>query len=993
MFEYMYEIRRNNYNVDEVALYDEVTCKVEKLREIHSLSRKALIEEYLCYFRVSFEVLEDLLKKKSNKAFEKKEEVRKENIRENIINVMNRLKNDRTNGEILEEVLCSSNSEKPKEEEKKTLVEDTTTLTKIKEKLEEGITLCICILTNDLMRITSKNNKNYKEIGEEVVQEENFDAFRESIEEYMIDKDYAYYFCIFYLAISYSFLGDCKKDVFCLYVSLLLCFMVLNEFKNCAFSYKVTFLNSSQVVSCCCSLIIAMICCRLGIIFKELKKFCTSLYFLSYSYLFALALWKQRTIAVTEDLLSLFLTLIQELSELTKEFHYPRIHNFLLFKGIDHLIDSMEWGIQNIEIKKEREKKEREEGVIQVETSENSKEEITRVVLSMYLSMEDYMETCEKYFVGTHMLSVYEQMLLIGSYISKDIHRYCREFNMKQEKKFMKERVYRWSRNLLEVYLMYMKYNYYNHMPEHSDNIETCYRELWEEFYIYEASRSLNGVSEILIDMEINAQKKKKNSYIEEMSEEFENVEDEEKRKREIYIEHLKIMEQTYLEETISVPMKDILNEQMEEFQKRDIVPDFDGIKLFDKNLAYESFIEFLRLNKMQLYQTVENDPEKKHIYKYTDDEECVLSFKLCFKRYLTKVDKVTEEIIKIIECDKRRNPQVPLNIEIAREFMNMFAYDSMSVGNFLIQVYNYSNSYKKKVDKKLNKKYTEFYATNDNKEFRPILLENCEKEIRFSLQLSYVHYICYNPTQMELLFRSAQKYFRKTTEYFSLYKQTTLYLDIVLNSRARYMYMNFFTNNFDFYKSNLMDCMKMLLLPVDHLKHEQYEQYKKTLIDEATEIAQELFVCTKLGVCLKSLYYKDYHVNKEKYLLDNILIKNTSNSFYTLNEELQRKLFTIINLHSKYLKCFKRKENSEELIFPNEDEAMKYFYTYLHLCQLLQHLDSKEYVQMAFNHYKLVHSYLTNYNSNLKEAHKESIILICNRHIQHLENVLKQIN
>ncbi|ETW54590.1 hypothetical protein PFUGPA_03198 [Plasmodium falciparum Palo Alto/Uganda] len=164
-------------------------------------------------------------------------------------------------------------------------------------------------------------------------------------------------------------------------------------------------------------------------------------------------------------------------------------------------------------------------------------ENVNRII-NMFCSLYNNINECGYIFLDVHLLSIYEYLLWVCFYIVKDVYRLCCCLKKEKEKRKILEYKYMTYRNLLEVYIIYLKYNYLNYSQvNYSINI---YKNIDDN--IYSKHDKMKNIFDIL-KIKYNSSKEKEINHMKICEEEKEinhmKICEEEKE-----INHMKICEE-----------------------------------------------------------------------------------------------------------------------------------------------------------------------------------------------------------------------------------------------------------------------------------------------------------------------------------------------------------------------------------------------------------------------------------------------------------------
>ncbi|SOV81214.1 conserved Plasmodium membrane protein, unknown function [Plasmodium sp. gorilla clade G3] len=686
-------------------------------------------------------------------------------------------------------------------------------------------------------------------------------------------------------------------------------------------------------------------------------------------------------------------------------------------------------------------------------------EKVNRII-DMFCSLYNNINECGYIFLDVHLLSIYEYLVWVCFYIVKDVFRLCCCLKKEKEKRKILEYKYMTYRNLLEVYIIYLKYNYLNYSQINysvniykniDDNIYTKHdkmKNIFDTLKIKDNSSNEKGINHMQTCEE--KKEKKENNYnflINGLHKKAqEQIEDQ------IFIYDYKYNTQT----DITIILNNVINmneiiytpydtcKSLFEKKKKNICLFENKINIYDKNIIYD-FI-YGNILKDKNYPRFYNEEEKEEEEEEEDEDEkeknttfMVNSFyeNMCFFKFFEIKFKEDSQIVKnIIHIINKKKDNIIINIDTTyfEEFVNIFQFDNIPFIHFNFYVCNFysSSQYHEEALKKIKKIYKMFCKHRDNKEYvyflqgEKIIEENMEKEEKNNQQkmdkikqlkineeidklypteekkkkniLDYkhrIHYLCYNYNEILYLFEKMKKYKKKSLEYFSLFKQTTLHLDILINSMESYFYFNFFTKSFDIYLQNYMEIINSLSHPLKYLQNDQYLPYKREITLKCALLLKDIFICKKFNT-----FNENIHLNEKiKNIKTNTNIKTNGdfddNISGTLTSEQKHIILQIVQFYFSFLSTYYKKENdmiNEKLFFENNEEKQYYFDIYFYVCKTLSTVEDRFFISQAIQHYQYILNYSLKNQMYEDESYNEYMKTFTNKSIYSLTFKMKEM-
>ncbi|VWU48177.1 conserved membrane protein, unknown function [Hepatocystis sp. ex Piliocolobus tephrosceles] len=423
------------------------------------------------------------------------------------------------------------------------------------------------------------------------------------------------------------------------------------------------------------------------------------------------------------------------------------------------------------------------------------------------------------------------------------------------------------------------------------------------------------------------------------------------------------------------------------------------------------------------------------------------MSFCSIFYNNVKKIDKIMERIFFLIKnrnmsmysCDLdhssinsdshmrntsteiKKIPFINIDIKNVEEFLKTFQFQVVKLTNMNFNICTFSDTkYKQLAIKKMKKLYTAFSKCREDRDYDKFLFcqiggamretkydSNCNNNngnngnFVFPYYINHIHELCYNYYEILFLFNNIKKYKKKTLKYFSLFKHTTIYLDIILNSSEVYFYFNFFTKTFDEYIKISLEMLHSLSYPLQFLEHKQYLSYKRELCLRCAMLLKDIYICKKLNTCIDNIYYNSTVENKQKNMnFDDNLSGNLSTELKQIILQILKYYFLFLNTSEKVrdraitanTATTADTVTTEQIIFENEEEKKSYFDIYFYVCKTLSTVEDKHFITQAINHYQFLLNYSFKNKLYSDEKYNEYMQTHCKKSICFLKLKLDEV-
>ncbi|CRG94994.1 conserved Plasmodium protein, unknown function [Plasmodium gallinaceum] len=812
------------------------------------------------------------------------------------------------------------------------------------------------------------------------------------------------------------------------------------------------------------------ICNTIGIIYKKQKDIYTSIFFFTYSFFFLKYIKKDDKDMNKDKKEIQKINVLQNLNEIFLEFNFFSISTYFILKTIDlHLIflknsiENIEREKKEIELEKEknikinddtnkREIKNKSEIIEGYSINENNilhcsnnynKDNINyhldneynsniirekdiyfdeklKNIMDTYISLYNNINECSYIFLDMHLLSIYEHLNFVIFYMTKDVYNLFHILKREKEKKILFEYKYMTYRNLLEIYIIYLKYNYLNysqndynldiyknvhHIYENNEKIENLFHSLLRKnnFYLDDQKKKKKNVNsvnnnEIISCENLDSIFTINNNFNKMITDYSENKEiannkiiNTDKKYIKECFDDKKIFicdnnnniekNVIYLDNEISI---DTANVCYEETKKKLFLQtkrnNFHDFSIYDNNIIY-SFIfqHILKENKLNF-----DNKEEENIFFVNNAYE-KMSFLKFFQDTLKDMDELVEQIF-ILMIKQNTSIKIEIDVDCFEEFIKIFQFNNINLANMNIKFCNFSNSiYNNLAIHKIKKIYKSFSKYRNNKEYISFLLSKNKKEENLTKFLKYIHYFCYNYDEILFLFKNIKKYKKRSFEYFSLFDQTTFHLDILLNSSESYFYFNFFIKSFNLYIKNYLEIINSLTYPINYIENKQYLFYKRELILKCALLLKDVYICKKLNTFNENIYFNTINQKKNLNFDDNLS--------GILSLEQKKTIMQIMKYYFSFLNTYEKDDKTNEIIFENEEEKKSYFDIYFYVCKTLSSVDDKIFISNSIQQYKYLLNYSLKYKMYEDEKYNEYMQNLCKKSIYLLNLKLNEMN
>ncbi|KJP89898.1 hypothetical protein AK88_00354 [Plasmodium fragile] len=690
---------------------------------------------------------------------------------------------------------------------------------------------------------------------------------------------------------------------------------------------------------------------------------------------------------------------------------------------------------------------------------ENKLNKIMETTTSLFESINE----CIYLFLDVHFLSIYEYLVLFSLCMTKDVSKLFHHFKgekKKKKKKLSQRYKYMAYRNLLEIYIIYLKHNYLRYANKRGgagggDDDDT-YAKACE---VYGRMDKVKGTIRSLLQgcggrnnthhMGSNplegkkGNEGKKKNTARGCGEGGKLCSRDDFYKNKICIRDNVIDQEeddlgvaSYLERTIPVSTSDVKTMPNEEPTHYSCGEKFPSKRLRDvfslvgdSNIAYEFIREqIVHSNNFnfelgQEEEEMEGDVGRRsqHVLPGANEQMSCSTF---LQGKIKKVDGLVGEIFSQVLAEAERAGARPftsssaavaeeepvtittateatalpngdatpwVNIHLdkdhAAEFLQMFQFEKVNLPHMQFEVCNFGHSeYAKLATDKMKKVYTGFSKGRGDQECEqwhppPLRTPHGGQEEQSTCigHCEHAHYLCHNFDQVQFLFKKVKKYKKKTLTYFSLHNETTLHLDILLNSSESYFYFNFFTNSYEQYIQNCRQMLNCMSAPLAHITHKQYLSYQREMALKCALILKDIFICTKCNTLIDNMHMNDLNKNRNLQFDDHIGGPLTSQE--------KGLILQIVKYYFFFLNTYQIEEEltNPDSSFQNEEEKKAYFDIYFYVCKTLSAVDDKTFIVQALQHYQRLLNYAAKnkmyhdegYNDYMRDVCRKSICVL----------------
>ncbi|KEG04858.1 conserved Plasmodium protein, unknown function [Plasmodium vinckei vinckei] len=1052
------------YEIREEYLYE----KIGELKNLKEIKTTDLVTNYLIFFSLYVNKIVEKNDEDKTLTHIEKEKKTKELIAKNIENIKNKLKeNEETN--LKRE---DTNYQKTLYTQNETNNDIPTTLNKhdksnfknISNDLTNILYFCISIIIQNLRTYTQNDEKKINDTYNSIIQKDNN-------EEGQLSSDIVINFFelnLVYISFCFYNIYLLNNDTYYLYVSLVLFLKIFHHLKNKKITHQICINNKSIYIKydICVNDFLFKICNKIGVLQRKQKNIYASLFFLTYSFIFYKHVtnnFEKNEEECNNIIDTEIINVIQNINDIFLQLNFFTTSTFVVLKSIDMHLSCLKNEIKTIsnEVNNKRDEPYYCDNVnnknpnfyifngsIMVDKKRNesiSLDDKLKKIIDMCIPIFNNIIECSYIFLDLHLLSIYEHLINVSFCMIKDVYKLFHVLKREKEKNIIIEYKYMTYRNFLEMYIIYLKYNYLNYSQETCTSID-IYNHV---NYIHKKREQIKNYIISLFKEYTTSTTQERNNL------EHQDRTDEKKTNTKNAIQNddikngatkahfdsnqiliydsIKKIEKNImcLENIIHINTEEV-NKGMQscELSEKNIPKrkeyDFDLISFIisDKNIAYKFICDQI-LKKTNL--NFEKDENKYHDFKFSDLYE-KMSFSKMFCENVKEIDELTKEIFYLIKNeqaqknekikfdDKNKLSVIPstfVNIDTnyVEEFLNIFQFSEIKLSHLKLNICNLSNSkYNNMAINKMKKNYKKFTQHRNEQECDHLLslslLQNKnmggtkkdekkgkkkgEQKHQEKHWIDYsddIHYFCHNHKEIEFLFKKIKKYIKKCFEYYTLFNQTTLHLDILINSSEAYFYYNFFTKSVDECIKNYMDILYSFSYPLKFIEHKQYLSYKRDLALKCALLLKDVYICKKWNIIIDNIYFNSNN-NEDKNL------NFDDNISGVLTKEQKQTILQIMQYYFIFLKTYEiEKETTNKTIFENDDEKKSYFDIYFYVCKTLSIVEDKNFIIPAINNYK----YLLNYSLKNKmyndEQYNEYMKNFCKKSIYLLEIRLNDIS
>ncbi|SCO93779.1 conserved Plasmodium protein, unknown function [Plasmodium malariae] len=839
------------------------------------------------------------------------------------------------------------------------------------------------------------------------------------------------------------------KDYYFLYISLLLFLNNFSYFKDKTISHYICMNKKVYIkydISVCKFLF--DICKTIGVSYKKKKNIYLCLFFLTYSFLFLKKCMNKNDkcnkaeYTNNREFNMEAINIFQHMNDVFLDLNFFSASTFFVLKSIDmhfsllkndmdmvsgevggeemaqkHAIrDATSNGYNSLRMNKDnahyyifREECGSDNTMVVAKKRSIPMDEKLKEIMNVTISLYNNITECNYIFLDMHLLSIYEHLVFVSFYMIKDVYKLFHSLKKEKEKKILQEYKYMTYRNLLEIYIIYLKYNYLNYSQTGCGLVDT-----------YTYVNNIYRISE-KVKREFYSLLKNTPTNEQAMSEHFsEEMETDRETFSKKYFEESKIFiydNTIKVEEEISVLYDPILYINYDDLTKKNVsyCEGAHGLLLKRREYNYNEH-SFIISDNNFIYTFLYEQILKENNLSFDKEEINQISFivsgtyeKMSFSKFFQEnvrsIDEIVEAIFNLIEKEKSFETctnvssdgtiNIDIDINHCKEFFQIFHFNKITLEHMKFNVCNFCYSkYNNLAINKMKKMYKNFSKCRDNnREYEELASKSAnnvqeEKENNWMSYYSIhnnIHYLCYNYKEIAFLFKNVKKYKKKSFEYFSLFNQTTIHLDILLNSSEAYFYFNFFTKTFDEYIKNYMNMLSSISYPLKYIEHKQYLSYKRELTLKCALLLKDIYICKKCNTLNENIYFKSVNKNKNLNFDDNI--------FGILTTEQKNIIWQILKYYFSFLNTYPiDKETTNEVLFENEEEKKSYFDIYFYACKTLSTVEDKMFLTQAVHHYQ----YLLNYSLKNKmyedEKYNEYMQNVCKKSLYVLQVKLSDI-
>ncbi|KMZ98262.1 hypothetical protein PVNG_04872 [Plasmodium vivax North Korean] len=706
-------------------------------------------------------------------------------------------------------------------------------------------------------------------------------------------------------------------------------------------------------------------------------------------------------------------------------------------------------------------------------------------IIETATSLFESISECSYLFLDLHLLSIYEHLVLFCLYMSKDVSKLLHQFKGEKKKKKISQRYeYMAYRNLLEIYIIFLKHNYLRYKKsgggeeeEDSTYVRACqiYGRMEE---VKRTIRSLlqgcGGRSDTHVGSPPVERKKGnignrqnggnppksciKGEYFH-TREHF--------RRNKICIRagvsgqgEDALGAASYLESTIQVrpsDVKTISNEEPTHYSSRGKTPSKllgDVFSLVgDSNIAYEFIREHIVGSNTFNFEADEEADEaadeaaegelgrSQHALPGANGPMSFSAFlRGSIKRVGGSVGEVFSQVwahAKEVKEVKEATAAVEVNeamaadattvtaatataattaatpwanvhlADHAADLLQTFQFKRVSLSHMQFDVCNFGHAeYAKLATDKMKKLYRRFSKGRANQQSEQWHLPSLGTphggaHPTCTGHCKHAHYLCRNFDEIQFLFKKIKKYKKKTLAYFSLHEETTLHLDILLNSSESYFYFNFFTNSHEQYMQNCRHMLNCISAPLAQITHPQYLSFQREMALKCALILKDIFICLKCNTRMDNMHTNDLNRNRSLSFDDHIGGPLTAQEKGIIRQAVQYYLFFLgtyqiggestnaasIDAASTNAASTNAASTNAALTnaaspFQSEEEKKSYFDIFFYVCKTLSTVNDRSFVEQALHLYQRLLSYAAKNKMYADERYNEYMRDVCRKSI-----------
>ncbi|CAA9989343.1 conserved Plasmodium protein, unknown function [Plasmodium knowlesi strain H] len=658
-------------------------------------------------------------------------------------------------------------------------------------------------------------------------------------------------------------------------------------------------------------------------------------------------------------------------------------------------------------------------------------------IMETTTSLFDSINECMYLFIDLHFLSIYEHLVLFSLYMAKDVSKLFHQFKGEKKKKKLSQRYkYMAYRNLLEIYIIYLKHNYLRYSNRGGGDDDTYVRACQVYRRLDEARRTIrsllqgyDGRSNTHMDNNPIGRKKgnvgKKENTTTSCTQERGFLTREYFHRKKICI-RARVIDQgeddieanSYLESIIRVSTPDVKtmsNEEPTHYSRRKEIPS----KLFgdifslveDSNIVYQFICEQIA-NSNTFNFDVDEEVEgklKQNDYVFPRSNE-QMTFSTFLRGNIKKMDGLVGEIFSYVwheatrmgafPCTVASEPttatttravkgdafpwvKIHLDEEHAEDFLQIFHFKKINLPHMQFDVCNFSHTeYAKLATDKMKKIYRNFSKGRAEEQSEKwhlpsVGITHGGKQSTCIGYCEHAHYLCHNFDEVQFLFKKVKKYKKKTLAYFSLDNETTLHLDILLNSSESYFYFNFFTKSYEEYMYNCRQMLNCISAPLPQITNQQYLSFRREMALKSALILKDIFICSKYNTFIDNMYVNDHNKNKNLHFDDHIQ--------GPLTGQEKGLILQIVKYYLLFLSTYQigtGEEFTNPASFQTEEEKKSYFDIYFYVCKTLSTVDDKNFIVQAIQHYQRLLNYAAKNKMYADDGYNEYMRDVCRKSI-----------